>query len=83
MESEKHRFNPYMPGIAELFPDYADDRQLFIAKGKPLKDVLRLSPADVIDAWGELPGGNVHCAILAVSTLHKALADYLIKTQNG
>jgi nitrogen fixation NifU-like protein len=54
-----------------------------LAKGKSLKDVLRLSPADVIDTWGELPGGNVHCAILAVSTLHKALADYLIKTQNG
>jgi NifU-like protein involved in Fe-S cluster formation len=32
---------------------------------------------------GELPGGNVHCAILAVNTLHKALADYLLKTQTG
>lgn len=31
----------------------------------------------------EIHGGNVHCAILAVSTLHKALAEYLIKTQNG
>lgn len=54
-----------------------------LAKGKPLKDALRLSPADVIDAWGEIPGGTVHCAILAVSTLHKAIADYLIRTQNG
>jgi nitrogen fixation NifU-like protein len=54
-----------------------------LAKGKTLKEVLRLSPADVLDAWGELPEGNVHCAILAVSTLHKALADYLIRTQNG
>lgn len=54
-----------------------------LAKGKSLKDVLRLSPADVIDAWGEIPGGNIHCAILAVSTLHRALADYLLKTQKG
>lgn len=54
-----------------------------LAKGRSLKDALRLSPADVIDAWGEIPGGNVHCAILAVSTLHRALADYLIRTQNG
>lgn len=54
-----------------------------LAKGKSLKDVLRMSPADVIDAWGEIPSGNLHCAILAVSTLHKALADYLIWTQNG
>ena len=49
-----------------------------LAEGKSLKDVLRLSPADVIDAWGEIPGGNVHCAILAVSTLYKALAEYLL-----
>ena len=54
-----------------------------LAKGKTLKEVLRLSPADVIDAWGEIPVGHVHCAILAVNTLHKALADYLIRIQNG
>jgi nitrogen fixation NifU-like protein len=54
-----------------------------LALGRTLKEVLRISPADIIDAWGEIPGGNVHCAILAVSTLHKALADYLIRTQNG
>jgi nitrogen fixation NifU-like protein len=54
-----------------------------LAKGKSLNDVLRISPADVIDAWNEIPRGNLHCAILAVSTLHKALADYLIREQNG
>ena len=54
-----------------------------LAMGKTLKEVLRISPADVIDAWGEIPGGNVHCAILAASTLHRALADYLLRTQNG
>jgi nitrogen fixation NifU-like protein len=54
-----------------------------MAKGRSLKEVLRLSPADILDAWGEIPGGNVHCAILAVSTLHKALADYLLRTQRG
>jgi nitrogen fixation NifU-like protein len=54
-----------------------------LAKGKSIKDVLRLSPADVIDTGGEIPDGEVHCAILAVSTLHKSLADYLLKVQNG
>jgi nitrogen fixation NifU-like protein len=54
-----------------------------MAKGRLLKEVLRISPADIIDSWGGLPGGDVHCAILAVSTLHKALADYLLRTQNG
>jgi len=51
--------------------------------GKSLKEVLRLSPADVIDAWSEIPQGNVHCAILSINTLHKALADYLLKYWNG
>ncbi|MBN1574980.1 MAG: iron-sulfur cluster assembly scaffold protein [Chitinispirillaceae bacterium] len=54
-----------------------------LAVGKTLKEVLRLSPADVLDAWANIPQGNVHCAILAISTLHKALADYLLKFQNG
>jgi nitrogen fixation NifU-like protein len=54
-----------------------------LAKGKSLKEVLRISPADILDSWGEIPEGNVHCAILAVNTLHKALADHLIRTQNG
>ncbi len=54
-----------------------------LAKGRTLKDLLRLSPADVIDAWGEIPEGNVHCAILAVTTLHKALADYLLRARYG
>jgi nitrogen fixation NifU-like protein len=54
-----------------------------LAEGKTLKEVLRISPADIIDAWGDIPGGNVHCAILAVNTLHKALADYLLRMQRG
>ena len=32
----------------------------------------------MLDTWGDLPRGDVHCAILAVMTLHKALADYLL-----
>jgi len=52
-----------------------------LAKGKSLKEVLRLSPADVIDSWKDIPAGNVHCAILAVNTLHKALADFLLRSK--
>lgn len=54
-----------------------------LADGKTLKEVLRLSPADVLDVWADLPQGNLHCSILAVGTLHKAVADYLLKQQNG
>jgi nitrogen fixation NifU-like protein len=54
-----------------------------LAEGKALSEVLRLSPADVLDVWADLPQGNIHCAILAIGTLHKAVADYLLRKQNG
>jgi nitrogen fixation NifU-like protein len=54
-----------------------------LAVGKTLKDVLRLSPADVLDTWADIPQGNVHCAILAIGALHRALADYLLRAQRG
>lgn len=54
-----------------------------LAEGKTLKEVLRLSPAEILDTWSDIPQGNVHCTILAISTLHKAVADYLLRTQLG
>ena len=50
-----------------------------LAVGKTFYEVLRLSPADVIDKWADISQGDVHCAILAINTLHKALADYLLR----
>ena len=50
-----------------------------IAKGKSIKKALKISPSDVIDKLGGLPEENIHCAILAVITLHQAIADYLLK----
>ncbi len=54
-----------------------------LAQGKTLKDVLRLSPGDILDMWVDIPQGNVHCAILAINTLYKAVADYLLRRQTG
>ncbi len=50
-----------------------------LAGGRTLDEALRLSPADVIDDIGDLPIASVHCAILAIMALHKALADYLLR----
>jgi nitrogen fixation NifU-like protein len=54
-----------------------------LAQGKTIMEILRLSPADVLDKWGSLPQGNLHCAILSINTLHQAVADYLIKKNLG
>ena len=51
-----------------------------LAKGKKINEVLKLSPHDLIDDLGGLPRDGIHCAILTISTLHKAIADYLLKT---
>jgi len=50
-----------------------------LVKGKSIEDALKLSPASIIDALDGLPEENIHCAILAINTLHKAIADYLLK----
>jgi nitrogen fixation NifU-like protein len=52
-----------------------------LAKGRSIPEILQIAPADIIAELDGLPEENVHCAILSVSTLHKALADYLLKRQ--
>jgi nitrogen fixation NifU-like protein len=54
-----------------------------LADGRSIDEALRLSPADVIDVVGDLPLDSAHCAILAIMTLHKALADYLLRHSQG
>ena len=53
-----------------------------LAKGKEIKDALRISPADIIDEMRQNPGFEKHCAILSVMTLHKAIADYIIHLEH-
>ena len=48
-----------------------------LVKGRHIQHALDISPGDIIDELDELPDENIHCAILAASTLHKAIADYL------
>ncbi len=49
------------------------------AKGKSVMDALRISPGDVIDSVRDLAEQERHCAILAASTLYRAIAEYLLK----
>lgn len=49
------------------------------AQGKSVMDALAISPREVIDSLDHLSEQRRHCAILAVSTLYRAIADYLLK----
>jgi nitrogen fixation NifU-like protein len=50
-----------------------------LAKGKKIQDALGISPKQIIEGLGDLPEDHRHCAILAVGTLHRAIADYMLR----
>jgi nitrogen fixation NifU-like protein len=50
-----------------------------LAFQKSIDEALRISPRQIIEELKHLPQEYIHCSILAVSTLHKAIADYLLK----
>jgi len=50
-----------------------------LALGKSIDEVLGISPKEVIEALSDLSEDRCHCSILAVSTLYRAIADYLLK----
>jgi nitrogen fixation NifU-like protein len=51
------------------------------AKGMAILDALAISPRAIIEAHEGLPEKGRHCAILAVSTLYRAIAAYLLDQQ--
>ena len=50
-----------------------------LAFGRTIEEALSISPQKVIESLKGLPEDNRHCSILAVSTLYRAIADYLLK----
>jgi nitrogen fixation NifU-like protein len=50
-----------------------------LASGKTIKDALSISAGEIIAKLKGLPEDHLHCSILSVSTLYRAIADYLLK----
>lgn len=50
-----------------------------LAEGKTIKKALSISAGEVIARLKGLPEDHLHCSILSVSTLYRAIADYLLK----
>ncbi|MFQ5910225.1 MAG: iron-sulfur cluster assembly scaffold protein [Thermoplasmata archaeon] len=48
-----------------------------LARGKTLKEGLKISRKDVADALGGLPPIKMHCSNLAADGLHDAITKYL------
>ena len=49
------------------------------AKGRKINDALSISAGELIRSGECEPQSGRHCAILAVTTLYRAIADYLLK----
>lgn len=49
------------------------------AKGRSISDALLINAGELIQSAECEPEEGRHCAILAVSTLYRAIADYLLK----
>ena len=47
--------------------------------GRNIFDALAVNPKEIIDTETDLPEENRHCAILAVSAMYRAVADYILK----
>jgi nitrogen fixation NifU-like protein len=50
-----------------------------LAKDKTINEALWISASEVIERLKGLPEDHLHCSILAVSTLYRAIADYLLR----
>jgi len=50
-----------------------------LAEGKSIDEALGISPRQVALALKNVAEGHSHCSILAVSTLYRAIAEYLLQ----
>ncbi len=49
-----------------------------MAKGNALKDCIRITQSSILEHLGGLPDDAKHCALLAATTLHRALRNFAI-----
>jgi len=52
-----------------------------LAKGKTIKQAIKINQKQMIDSLGGLPPVKIHCSILAVDALLEAIYDYLTKNK--
>jgi len=49
-----------------------------MAKGKAVRDCIRINQSSILEHLGGLPKDSEHCALLAANTFHKALRNYAV-----
>ena len=54
----------------------ASDVVCEIAKGKKLDDAKKIKKGDIVKKLGGMPNIKIHCSILGIEALQKAIKDY-------
>jgi nitrogen fixation NifU-like protein len=49
-----------------------------MAKGKPVRDCIKINQSSILEHLGGMPKDSEHCALLAAKTFHKALRNYAV-----
>lgn len=49
-----------------------------MAKGKAVKECIKINKSSILEHLGGMPADSEHCALLAANTFHKALREYVI-----
>jgi nitrogen fixation NifU-like protein len=49
-----------------------------MAKGKAVRDCIRINQSAILEHLGGMPEDSEHCALLAANTFHKALRNYAV-----
>ena len=47
-----------------------------LVKGKTIEQAKKLKKEDIIKKFGEMPPIKIHCSVLGMDALHKAIEDY-------
>lgn len=50
-----------------------------MVKGKTLDEAMKLTKDNIVDDLGGLPLVKIHCSMLGLDVLHKAIKDYKLK----
>ncbi|MFH1427789.1 MAG: iron-sulfur cluster assembly scaffold protein [Patescibacteria group bacterium] len=53
-----------------------------MVKGKTFKEAMKVTKDEIVKDLGGLPAIKIHCSMLAVEALHKAIADYEVRSKN-
>jgi nitrogen fixation NifU-like protein len=54
----------------------ASDAMCELAKGKTIKEALKITAKDIVKKLGPLPAIKFHCSILGTEALHNAIKNY-------